>query len=97
MKPAKFAALAITSILFTGIGCSKQDDKTASIPEPVAKPQAADTQLNNVVQDNSGKTVLYWYDPMAPNQKFAKPGKSPVMDMQLIPKYADGADERSQP
>jgi Cu(I)/Ag(I) efflux system membrane fusion protein len=42
-----------------------------------------------VVQDNSGKTVLYWYDPMTPGQKFDKPGKSPFMDMQLEPKYAE--------
>ena len=32
--------------------------------------------------------VLYWYDPMVPTQHFDKPGKSPFMDMQLIPKYA---------
>jgi membrane fusion protein, copper/silver efflux system len=38
---------------------------------------------------------LYWYDPMAPNQRFDRPGKSPFMDMQLIPKYADSADEAS--
>lgn len=33
--------------------------------------------------------VLYWYDPMKPEQHFDKPGKSPFMDMQLVPKYAD--------
>ncbi|MFP5442330.1 MAG: efflux RND transporter periplasmic adaptor subunit, partial [Betaproteobacteria bacterium] len=31
----------------------------------------------------------YWYDPMVPTQKFDKPGKSPYMDMALVPKYAD--------
>ncbi len=36
-----------------------------------------------------GRAVLYWYDPMVPTQKFDKPGKSPFMDMQLVPKYAD--------
>lgn len=36
-----------------------------------------------------GGKVLYYYDPMFPNQKFDKPGKSPFMDMQLVPKYAD--------
>lgn len=41
----------------------------------------------------TGKTVLYWYDPMAPAQHFDKPGKSPFMDMQLVPKYADEAGE----
>ena len=34
------------------------------------------------------RKVLYWYDPMFPQQKFDKPGKSPFMDMQLVPKYA---------
>ena len=29
-----------------------------------------------VVQDDSGQPVLYWYDPMVPNQRFDKPGKS---------------------
>ncbi len=38
-----------------------------------------------------GRKVLYYYDPMFPQQKFDKPGKSPFMDMQLEPKYADEA------
>ncbi len=35
------------------------------------------------------RKALYWYDPMVPDQHFDKPGKSPFMDMQLVPKYAD--------
>lgn len=35
------------------------------------------------------RKVLYWYDPMVPDQHFDRPGKSPFMDMQLQPKYAD--------
>ena len=42
-----------------------------------------------------GRTVLYWYDPMTPQQKFDKPGKSPFMDMELVPKYADGGGDVS--
>lgn len=38
------------------------------------------------------REVLYWYDPMVPSQRFDKPGKSPFMDMQLVPKYADEVD-----
>ena len=38
---------------------------------------------------NTERKVLYWYDPMYPQQKFDKPGKSPFMDLQLLPKYAD--------
>ncbi|HKP80280.1 MAG TPA: efflux RND transporter periplasmic adaptor subunit [Phenylobacterium sp.] len=40
---------------------------------------------------SSGRKVLYWYDPMVPAQRFDKPGKSPFMDMQLVPKFADEA------
>jgi Cu(I)/Ag(I) efflux system membrane fusion protein len=32
---------------------------------------------------------LYYYDPMVPGTHFDKPGKSPFMDMQLEPRYAD--------
>jgi len=35
------------------------------------------------------REVLYWYDPMVPKQRFDKPGKSPFMDMMLVPRYAD--------
>lgn len=35
--------------------------------------------------------VLYWYDPMVPDQHFDKPGPSPFMDMDLVPKYAEPA------
>ncbi|MEA3197518.1 MAG: rane fusion protein copper/silver efflux system [Gammaproteobacteria bacterium] len=37
----------------------------------------------------------YWYDPMAPQQRFDKPGKSPFMDMQLVPKCAGTAQTLS--
>jgi membrane fusion protein, copper/silver efflux system len=37
------------------------------------------------------RRVLYWHDPMVPAQRFDKPGKSPFMDMQLVPVYADDA------
>jgi len=40
---------------------------------------------------SAARQVLYWYDPMVPGQQFDKPGKSPFMDMQLVPRYADEA------
>lgn len=49
-------------------------------PEPTAK--------THQVSDSARK-VLYWYDPMVPGQRFDKPGKSPFMDMPLVPRYAD--------
>jgi membrane fusion protein, copper/silver efflux system len=42
-------------------------------------------------RDSSDRKILYWYDPMEPQQHFDKPGKSPFMDMDLVPKYADEA------
>lgn len=39
------------------------------------------------------RRVLYWYDPMMPQQHFDKPGKSPFMDMDLVPRYADEAGD----
>jgi Cu(I)/Ag(I) efflux system membrane fusion protein len=35
------------------------------------------------------RRILYWYDPMVPQHRFDKPGNSPFMDMDLVPKYAD--------
>jgi len=54
-------------------------DEPAKQPSPAAKPK------------RSERKVLYWYDPMVPDKHFDKPGKSPFMDMQLVPKYADEA------
>jgi Cu(I)/Ag(I) efflux system membrane fusion protein len=47
------------------------------------------TQGSSAAAGSSDRQTLYWYDPMVPNQHFDKPGKSPFMDMQLVPKYAD--------
>ena len=49
---------------------------------PAESVSSADTATSN-------GTVLFWYDPMRPDQHFDAPGKSPFMDMELIPKYAD--------
>ena len=44
----------------------------------------------------AGKRVLYWHDPMVPGQKFDQPGKSPFMDMQLVPVYADESSDEGK-
>jgi Cu(I)/Ag(I) efflux system membrane fusion protein len=41
------------------------------------------------------KKPLYWHDPMYPQQKFDKPGKSPFMDMPLVPVYGEGGSDSS--
>ena len=42
----------------------------------------------------TGRKILYYHDPMVPGKKFESPGKSPFMDMMLVPAYAgsEGAD-----
>src|SRR6516162_3044236 len=50
----------------------------------------AGAQKAGDIDPQTGKKVLYWHDPMVPGQKFDRPGKSPFMDMQLVPVYADG-------
>jgi membrane fusion protein, copper/silver efflux system len=52
---------------------------TSRVRPPVARPD----------QDSADRKILYWYDPMVPQQRFDKPGKSPFMDMDLVPKYAE--------
>ncbi|MDQ8021506.1 MAG: efflux RND transporter periplasmic adaptor subunit [Moraxellaceae bacterium] len=52
---------------------------------------ATDAATSPQVDATSGRRVLYWHDPMVPGQKFDKPGKSPFMDMPLVPVYADAA------
>jgi len=56
--------------------------------------QTMPAEASTPAAPDPGRKVLYWYDPMFPQQKFDKPGKSPFMDMQLVPKHADeGGDE----
>ena len=57
-------------------------------PTPTAAAPAAAASVASAAE----RKVLYWYDPMVPSQKFDKPGKSPFMDMQLQPRYADEGD-----
>jgi Cu(I)/Ag(I) efflux system membrane fusion protein len=52
---------------------------------------AAEQGAGSAAPGATDKQVLYWYDPMYPQHKFDKPGKSPFMDMQLVPKYAGEA------
>lgn len=52
---------------------------------------ASQTRGQSAPPESSQAKVLYWYDPMVPQQHFDKPGKSPFMDMELVPRYAEEA------
>lgn len=51
------------------------------------------TQPAAAVPEAAERKPLYWHDPMVPGPRFDKAGKSPFMDMQLVPVYADEAGE----
>lgn len=58
--------------------------------------RAAPAGVQSAATQSPGKKVLYWYDPMKPEQHFDHPGLSP-MGMQMVPKYANGneAEDRN--
>ncbi len=47
--------------------------------------------LDRDATTSSERKVLYWTDPMVPGYRSDKPGKSPFMDMELVPVYEDEA------
>lgn len=79
------------------LGLQRGQDQTngAVGGAPGTASAAAPTKAGDI-DPSTGKKVLYWHDPMVPGQKFDKPGKSPFMDMQLVPVYADGDGDQSQ-
>jgi Cu(I)/Ag(I) efflux system membrane fusion protein len=70
--------------------------KMSSPPAGSAAPNAGSPQQAGTVDPATGTKVLYWHDPMVPGQKFDKPGKSPYMDMQLVPVYAEGEGDEGK-
>ena len=73
----------IVLLIGAGLGAAAtwQATRKPAVPsQPVAAPAKAE------------RKVLYWFDPMAPAQHFDKPGKSPFMDMDLVPRYADAGE-----
>lgn len=88
----KLIGVAIGALILAALSAAagywvarRGDDATRSVQGASAAPSP-----NTAGQE---RKPLYWYDPMVPNQHFDKPGKSPFMDMQLVPKYADAASE----
>ena len=82
MKPLQVSALAagfgLVAVAAFYVGRLDRPQATTSAPSTAAS-----------APTSAGRTVLYWHDPMAPGQRFDKPGKSPFMEMQLVPVYAD--------
>ena len=75
------AAIALVIAGIIGYFIARQSAPAAS-SGAAASPQSSD------------KKVMYWYDPMTPQQHFNHPGTSP-MGMQMVPKYAEGGGAQS--
>ena len=94
MKANTFLAIVVAVALAAGgyglysIGMHRGMQMASPTPASVEKGGALKA---GAVDPGSGKKVLYWHDPMVPGQRFDKPGKSPFMDMQLVPVYAEGS------
>jgi Cu(I)/Ag(I) efflux system membrane fusion protein len=100
MKPSTLVViLAIAAIGAGGYGAYRLGmNRGMQMGTPASEsvtPAGGAQQKAGEADATTGKKVLYWHDPMVPGQKFDKPGKSPFMDMQLVPVYAGGGDEGS--
>ncbi|MCV5472647.1 hypothetical protein OFN43_27650, partial [Escherichia coli] len=78
----KYAAIIISSLIAGGLISVTAWQYVNSSQKTVQTEQKAPE-----------RKVLFWYDPMKPDTKFDKPGKSPFMDMDLVPKYADDSGD----
>ena len=94
MKTKTAALLVIGVALAAGggyglyrLGMNQGMQMTTELPHPL--PGGVAPEKAGDIDPTTGKKVLYWHDPMVPSQKFDKPGKSPFMDMQLVPVYAE--------
>jgi Cu(I)/Ag(I) efflux system membrane fusion protein len=85
MKRAHIALTLIVAVLLVGGGFYAGHRSGSSDHASMTAATAA--------SDAGERKPLYWHDPMVPGPRFDKPGKSPFMDMQLVPVYADeGSD-----
>ena len=90
IKRNALIGLAASLLLLAGIYLGRY-----VTPSQSSISMAMDSSETNSKADE--KEVLYWYDPMYPQQHFDEPGPSPFMDMELVPRYANGGDDGDQP
>jgi Cu(I)/Ag(I) efflux system membrane fusion protein len=81
---AVFAAAALVGAGYVA-GSHRAATGTPMASATAATPSAAGDKID----PKTGRNVLYWHDPMVPNQHFDKPGKSPFMNMELQPVFVD--------
>ena len=97
-----FQSIGAIALLSAGLGGGYWLAMNRAHPQGVASPDAgsqpavqgsASAPAGGQFDPQTRREVLYWHDPMVPGPKFDKPGKSPFMDMQLVPVYAAEAED----
>lgn len=83
------ACLPVTIALFALLTACSKAPETATATSTAASPAAAPAADAEKPAGKDDRPVLYYYDPMKPEVHFKAPGKSPFMDMELVPKYAE--------
>jgi len=97
MKTMNFAWVLIAAVAVAALGYGAyRAGMNRGMEMGSAAPSATAAQSAGDIDPATGKRVLYWHDPMVPGQRFDKPGKSPFMDMQLVPVYGDGGSDESK-
>ncbi len=86
---AVFLGLVGYGLYSAGMSAGRRGPMSA----PGAHAPGSQGQKAGDIDPQTGKRILYWHDPMVPTQRFNHPGKSPFMDMQLVP-VEEGADGR---
>jgi Cu(I)/Ag(I) efflux system membrane fusion protein len=89
MSRVQLSVVALAAALVIGGGAfylGRSSAASHDVKSQAATPAAA-------ASASGERKVLYWQDPMNPSARFDKPGKSPFMDMQLQPVYADEASD----
>ena len=93
-KSIPLIAGALALALLFGWGGYYFGQRDAAPPRRAITTAAAEQAGQTRANEKPGRSPLYWHDPMVPGPRFDKPGKSPFMDMQLVPVYAEeGSDE----
>lgn len=87
---AAFAALAAAAYFLYSFGLSRGHESTGETSQVGGQPVRAGD-----VDPATGRRVLYWHDPMFPGRRFDAPGRSPFMNMQLVPVYEGESDSEA--
>jgi Cu(I)/Ag(I) efflux system membrane fusion protein len=97
-----FRSIGGVALLASGLGggywlaMNRAHKDGAATPIARSEPAAQGTTYpaaGERIDPKTGRAVLYWHDPMVPGPKFDKPGKSPFMDMALVPVYAGETED----